>query len=79
MSRIARLVILYVILGVCVINAAAAIFTGKQPPEALYGVLGTIGAYVLLRDKTKKDDDDDDDGNNKRRKNKKQEKESRDE
>lgn len=75
MSRIARLVILYVILGVCVINAAAAIFTGKQPPEALYGVLGTIGAYVLLRDR--KDDGDDDD--KKRRTKKKQEIESGDE
>lgn len=76
MSRIARLVILYVILGVCVINAAAAIFTGKQPPEALYGVLGTIGAYVLLRDR--KDDGDDDD-DKKRRTKKKQEIESGDE
>lgn len=50
MSRISRLVILYVILGVCIANAAEAIFTGKQPPEALYGVLGTIGAYVLLKE-----------------------------
>ena len=64
MSRIARLVILYVILGVCIVNAAAAIFTGKQPPEALYGVLGTIGAYVLLRDK--KDDREDDDKDDKK-------------
>lgn len=70
MSKIARLVILYVILGVCVINAAVAIFTGKEPPEALYGVLGTIGAYVLLRDKKNGDDEDHDSKN--RRTNEKQ-------
>ncbi len=56
-----RLVILWVILGVCVVNASVAIFTGKQPPEALYGVLGTIGAYVLLRDKQDLGGDEEDD------------------
>lgn len=62
-----KLVILWVILGVCVVNASVAIFTGKQPPEALYGVLGTIGTYVLWRDHNDDEDDEEEKPKKKRK------------
>lgn len=43
-----RIATLYVILGICAATVIGSLATGKAPPEAVYGLLGTFGAYVLF-------------------------------
>ena len=48
MQQRVRVVVLYTILGICVVTVLASVITKKQPPEAVYGLLDTFGAYVIF-------------------------------
>lgn len=48
MQQRVRVVVLYTILGICAVTVIASVITKKQPPEAVYGLLGTFGAYVIF-------------------------------
>jgi len=49
LSRKLRSIILVTVLAVVVVNIAVAVASGKPVPPELYGILGTIGGYILLQ------------------------------
>lgn len=48
MQQRIRTATLYIILGICAATVIGSLAAGKPPPEAVYGLLGTFGAYVLF-------------------------------
>jgi hypothetical protein len=49
LSRKLRSVILVTVLAVAIVNIAVAVATRRPVPPELYGILGTIGGYILLQ------------------------------
>ncbi len=48
LSRKLRSIILVTVLVVVIANITVAVASGKPVPPELYGILGTIGGYILL-------------------------------
>lgn len=50
-----RVIALYAIFGICGLTVLGAVITGKSPPEAVYGLLGTLATYLLVGQETRKE------------------------